>query len=94
MSELADARVVAAERRRALLATAAELQGKAMPLVIALHDGLTAIEKAKRRSERMAEDAMRRIKEPKTISAVVAVMTALLSLSLFQRFRTDRRRGT
>jgi len=86
MSELSDARAVAEAHRRALATTANELQGKAMPLVIALHDGLVAVERAKRRSARLAEDTIQAIKEPKTVSAVVAVATALLGFGLFKRF--------
>jgi hypothetical protein len=86
MSELSDAQAIAETRRNAMVATAGELHDKAMPLVIALHDGLVAVERAKRRSERIAGDALDAIKEPKTISAVVAVVAALLSFSLFKRF--------
>jgi len=84
MSELSDAKAIAAARRAHLLLTARAVQAQLQPKVLAGN----AIGQAKRKGEAMAEDAVHALRSrPRTLSAVVAGATALLSFKLFRRFQ-------
>lgn len=93
MSELSEARAEAARHRAAFVATAEALHAKATPLVDAAHDAVVAVDRAKQRSERLLDDAKRVVREPKTVSAVVGVVTAVASFRIFRHFFKRRPDG-